>query len=165
MRIRPYRERDISCIKEWITSERVHDMWCAHRLPYAFNEDVFLQKLKEEETECDKSAFTAVGEDGNPLGFFCISYRREDNSAFMSQVIVNEKERGRGYGSQMLGQALCYAFTIWHVDTVRLAVFENNAPARALYAKMGFQEEEYVPEAFSYGEEKWGRYFLCVRRA
>lgn len=39
MRIRPYRERDISCIKEWVTSKRVHDMWCAGRLPYAFGEE------------------------------------------------------------------------------------------------------------------------------
>ncbi|MDE6064670.1 MAG: GNAT family N-acetyltransferase [Lachnospiraceae bacterium] len=164
MRIRPCRERDISCVKRWITSERVHDMWCAGRLPYAFQEALFWEKLKEGEAEWDQSAFTAVGDDGEPLGFFCISYRREDNSAFMSQIIVNEKERGRGYGRQMLELALCYAFTIWHVDAVRLGVFENNAPARALYAKVGFHEEEYTPEAFSHGEEKWGRYILCAKK-
>lgn len=164
MRIRPYRERDIACLKEWITSARVHDMWCAGRLPYAFGEEIFREKLKEEEAEFDRSAFTAVGDDGEPLGFFQISYCSRDNSAFMSRIIVKEKERGRGYGRQMMELALCYAFTIWHVDAVRLSVFENNAPARALYAKEGFFEEEYTPEAFSHGEEKWGRYLLCINR-
>lgn len=164
MRLRPCREQDISCLKEWITSERIHDMWCAGRLPYACQQEAIWQKLKEEETEWDQSAFIAVGEEGEQLGFFCMSYRREDNSAFMSKIIVNSRERGKGYGRRMLELALRYAFVIWQADAVRLAVFENNAPARALYAKVGFEEEEYVPEAFSHGTEKWGRYLLCIKR-
>lgn len=162
MRIRPFRTSDVPYIRSWITSEKVHNLWSANRIPFGFDDEIFCQILKEEENE-NVSAFTAILEDGTPVGFFCIRLELNQNNGYMKYIIVDGSKRGMGYGSQMVMLATKYAFEILQFDSVRLTVFDNNMPARKAYEKAGFQEIEYVKDTFTYQDEKWGRYILQVK--
>lgn len=72
MRIRPYRKTDASYIREWIADEKVHAMWSAGKLPYGFLENDLENLLAEAEAGYNQSAFTAVLDDGTPVGSFCM---------------------------------------------------------------------------------------------
>ena len=54
--------------------------------------------------------------------------------------------KGKGYGRQMLSQALCYAFQILGMQTVTLGVYSDNAAARRCYESLGFKETGRTPE-------------------
>lgn len=56
--------------------------------------------------------------------------------------------RGRGHGGRMLSLALDWVRAQPNIDWVDLGVFEENAPARALYAKAGFVETGRVEDRF-----------------
>lgn len=165
MRIRPYRKTDASYIREWIADEKVHAMWSAGKLPYGFLENDLENLLAEAEAGYNQSAFTAVLDDGTPVGSFCMGFTVEDNSAFMCRIVVDGNKRGQGLGKQMLKLALYYAFLVLQVDMVRLSVFDCNMPARYAYEKAGFTEESFTPEAFAFKEQKWGRYILKISKA
>ena len=55
-------------------------------------------------------------------------------------VIVDDSRRGMGYGKQMLGLALGFAFDILKVKKVTLGVLENNPGAYHCYKAAGFQD-------------------------
>ncbi len=161
MRIRPFRHSDAGIIKSFVTSEREHYLWSANRIPYDFDEETFCHILDNEEMD-DVSSFTAL-EDGKPVGFFCIKLEQNQNAGYMKYIIVDGSKRGMGYGSQMVKLAMKYAFTILQFDSLKLSVFEQNIPAMKAYEKAGFREIEYVKDAFTYQEEKWGRYILQAK--
>ena len=55
-------------------------------------------------------------------------------------VIVDDSKRGMGYGKQMLGLALRFAFDILKVQKVTLGVLENNPGAYHCYKAAGFKD-------------------------
>lgn len=157
MRLRPYRKSDAALIQNWIQTEREHAMWCANRIPYPFEEEAFNRLLKEGEEQWSESAFTAVKDDGTPIGFFGMSVNEGENSGFLRFVILDVRERGKGAGSQMMKLAVQYAFTIANVSSLSLTVFRENQAAARAYGKAGFWEIPCEMDSFSYGEEKWDR--------
>lgn len=159
MQIRHYKKEDAIYIRQWITSERVHAMWSAGKLPYGFGEAEWEELLDTEAKEYNQKVFTAVSDEGVPVGSFCMNHK-QDNSVFMCRIIVDGNVRGKGYGSQMLVKALNYAFTTLGAECVRLSVFDCNMPARRAYEKVGFCVETFHENAFSFQNEKWGRYIL-----
>lgn len=160
MKLRPYEKADATYIRQWIASERVHAMWSAGKLAYGFEEKELQALLDTEAVTWHQKVFMAVSDEGIPIGSFCMNINKEDNSAFMCRIIVDGKERGKGYGFQMITEALQYAFHILKAECVRLSVFDCNMPARKTYEKAGFQEESFCADAFTFEGETWGRYIL-----
>lgn len=134
IRIRPYKSTDANTILSWCQDERAFYQWTAGvmgEFPITDNEFSFVENLMP---------FTAFDENGI-LGFF--TYRNpNDNMAElrMGFVIVDPKERGKGYGKAMLRLGLQYAFEIYGAKKVSLGVFENNASAYHCYKAVGFED-------------------------
>jgi RimJ/RimL family protein N-acetyltransferase len=65
-------------------------------------------------------------------------------------VIVDDAQRGKGYGKQMLRLAAKYAFEIFGAEKITLGVFDNNDSAYGCYKAVGFEEngEEMFCELF-----------------
>jgi ribosomal protein S18 acetylase RimI-like enzyme len=61
-----------------------------------------------------------------------------DTSAFVYDLLIHDKFRRRGYGTQAL-VALEEKVRRLGVDTISLHVFAHNRPARALYEKVGYR--------------------------
>ena len=116
-----------------------------------------MRLLIQEENENEGSAFTAVTDEGRPIGFFVYSADYMANSGFLKYIIVDPDLRGQGYGTQMMALILKYAFEISGVACVSLNVFDVNESARRCYRKAGFREEAEEKDAFSYQNELWGR--------
>ena len=99
---------------------------------------------------------TALDESGNVCGHFI--FRKADcanNSIHMGFIIISPDMRGKGFGKQMLSQALRYAFDIFGAQTVTLGVFANNPSALGCYKAAGFAETDTEKECFEFAGEKW----------
>lgn len=165
MRLRPYiHARDYDCIKEWANDEKVFSLWCADLIPRPMTEAGFRDFLDKEAEERGGSAYVATEDNGNPIGFFVYSVNTSDNSGFLKFVLLDNKMRGNGYGTQMLKLLLKYAFEITGVSFVQLNVFDINDNAKKCYANVGFVEDNIEAGVFEYKNERWGRCHMVVSR-
>jgi RimJ/RimL family protein N-acetyltransferase len=165
MKIRPYSTSDFSYIKEWNNNEKVHALWCANLLPYPLSFEDLHNTLKEEEKKWNQYAFTVIKEDGTPIGFFCLGLNYKDNSGFLKFVILDNNERGKGFGTEMINKIMEYSFIVANLGSIKLVVFDNNIPAIKGYKKAGFVESTYHPNSFQFGNELWGRYFMNLNKS
>lgn len=80
-------------------------------------------------------------DDSGVVGHFIMRYINGNNKILrFGWVIVDDTQRGKGYGKQMLELGLKYAFEISDVEKVTIGVFENNIPAYKCYKSIGFNE-------------------------
>ena len=113
MRIRPYIEsKDYEYLEKWIDNEKIHALWCANLIPYPLTRDNLHSILEKSAIDWTDSAYVATENNGKVIGFFCYSINIDDNTGFFKFIIVDNKERGKGYGKEMLHLALKYAFNI-----------------------------------------------------
>lgn len=158
MRLRPYRATDGNYIADWIGSEEAHIKWSAGRIVYGFTGEQLTARLSEAELIWGDMSFTAVTDEGHPIGFFSMNINYEDNSAFLMRIIVDGSRRGKGFGTQMLALAAKYVFEIAGCDQMSLVVFDENAGAVKCYEKFGFKSdgklEDYVWNGHSYGRTR-----------
>lgn len=164
MRIRPYQNKDFEVISKWVTQERAHALWCANLIPYPLEKKSFDELLAEAEERFGDSPFVATTEEGKVVGFFCFSVNLSTNEGMFKFVVIDDSERNKGYGCEMLKLAVKYAFEIAKADAVQLNVFPENPGAKKCYEKVGFQERTMTEGAFRYKEEAWGRCNMVIKK-
>lgn len=165
MRLQPYREKDAEYIVTWTDDAKSHAKWCANLLPYPLTKEVFHETLLKYQQEKNHLYFTAVTDEGRPVGFFFIIPKYEAKQAYMGFVIVDKKSRGKGCGREMMRLAFQYIFTVLNMESATLRVYDNNEPAFKMYTAAGMKAKEHIPEALIFGEEKWGAYVMEVKSA
>ena len=158
MILREYlHEQDFEKIKNWVTEERAHAMWCANLFAYPLNKENVAEVLSSAAEKFGDVAYIAALEDDKEAGFFCFSVNQETNEAMLKFVVVNPEYRGKGIAAQMLDLIVKKAFEEKHADAVQLNVFPENPRAKKCYQKAGFTERKTTENAFAYKEESWGR--------
>ncbi|MBP5460786.1 MAG: GNAT family N-acetyltransferase, partial [Lachnospiraceae bacterium] len=86
-------------------------------------------------------------EENRGVGQFIMRYLHGDTGLLrFGWVIVDNTNRGTGYGTEMRRLGLQYAFGILRVDKVTLGVFEGNDLAHNCYRKAGFSDTGVVVE-------------------
>lgn len=164
MRIRPYiPDRDFDTVRNWITQEREHAMWCANIMQFPLNRDDFEKVMNDIAQRCGDSPYVATTDEGRPVGFFCYSVNCETNTGKFKFVMVDPEQRGRGLGKEMLRLAVKYAFEITKADMVDLIVFSPNIGAKKCYESVGFTEIESDSSPFSYNGETWKRCYMVLK--
>lgn len=164
MRIRTYTPEDFETVRGWVSDERTHTMWCANLIPFPMTREGFEATLAEATARFGDRQYIAEDEDGNAVGFFCISdIVPESRELMLKFVIVNSALRGKGYGRQMLVLAAKQAFEIG-AQAVQLNVFTVNAPAKKCYLAAGFRERRTTENCFAYKDEMWGRCNMFTER-
>ena len=113
--------------------------------------------MKEIHEKFGDQPYVAVATGGEQIGFFCYSLNPETHEGMFKFVMVNPKYRGKGYGKEMLRLAISHAFDGTGASAVSLNVFPENEKAKKCYESIGFTERRTDPDAFSYGDESWGR--------
>ena len=161
MYLRPYKKEDAKTILSWCRNEEIFRKWTSDRYDsYPITEDDMNHKYLELNGDCSEPdnfyPMTACDEDGI-VGHFILRYTGGDHRILrIGFVIVDDKKRGCGYGRQMIGLALEYAFRIAGAERVTIGVFENNEPAYKCYKAAGFrdvpQEREEICAFFG---ERW----------
>ena len=163
MRLRPYVScLDFDRIKNWVTDERTHALWCAGRAEYPLSKEGFDRFLEDIAIKNGDCPYIAADDSGEPVGFFCYSVNAENNEGMLKFVIVSPERRGKGVGREMLGMALKLAFGLTGAESVRLCVFSCNDRARRCYLGAGFEERTVTDNAFRFGDERWGRCAMAI---
>lgn len=165
MRLRPYISGcDFNEIRNWISNERTHAMWCANLIQYPMEKRNFDHVMLEEAAMYGDSPYVATTNDGKVIGFFCYSVNLSTNEGMLKFVIVHPSKRGKGLGKEMLQLAIEYAFSITKVDAVQLNVFPENTKAKKCYESVGFVERKTDADAFRFQDESWGRCNMVIKK-
>lgn len=165
MRLRPFiLGCDFNEIKNWISNERAHAMWCANLIKYPIEKENFDQVMLKEATKYGDSPYVATTNTGKVVGFFCYSVNLSTNEGMLKFVMVHPSKRGQGLGKAMLQLAIEYAFNITKVDAVQLNVFPENTRAKKCYESVGFVERKTDFCAFSFKDESWGRCNMVIKK-
>lgn len=163
LRLRPYKPADSAYLSEWLKDERTVRLWQADRFTYPLTGEQLKQYWEDFLTDEQAFLFLAVDESGKPAGHF--SFRRVDyekNSAHMGFIVINPRERGKGYGREMVLLALQYAFYILKMERVTLGVFTVNEAALRCYRSVGFEEEELHRGHDFFKGESWDYQDMAV---
>ncbi len=156
IRLRPYKRSDSEIIAGWLTDKEGFMKWCAGMYEYPMTAQQLNERYDEFSRDDNAWFMTALNDDGDVCGHFI--FRKADcrnNSIHMGFIIISPDMRGKGFGKQMLSQALRYAFDIFGAQTVTLGVFANNGSAHGCYKAAGFVPVDTEKECFEFGGEKW----------
>lgn len=165
MKLRPFDpSADFDALKSWDSDERTHALWCAGRMRFPLEKDDLIALLKDHSERYGDLPFTAVGDEGKPVGFFCLAPDNKTKTAMLRFVIVDAAKRGRGLGREMLLLASRRAFSEYSAEEVSLMVFTGNPAARRCYLSAGFTEDSITDNAFRWQDEVWGRIRMVKRR-
>lgn len=72
-------------------------------------------------------------------GYIYVSAERETGEAFIDNVGVDDRFRGRGFATRLLTHGLWWIFGLDEVKRIELSVRAENAAAVQVYEKAGFQ--------------------------
>ena len=166
MRIRPFIElKDFEKLKGWTDNEREHAMWCAGQISYPITREQLQKVLEQNALQNDDSAYIAMEDGGELIGFFCYYVDIKTNVGYLRYLIIDPDKRGREIGTEMLRLILKYAREITNVDTIRLDVFADNEQALQMYRQAGFEIGRIEKDAFEFHGEHWDRYCMYVGEA
>ena len=101
--------------------------------------------------------YIAAREDGRLVG--CCGVRDMCGDGEITNVVIDESCRGRGYGERMLRYLMQEALRRG-VISFTLEVRQSNAPARGLYEKLGFVSEGIRPDFYEAPKEDAIIYWL-----
>jgi len=163
LRLRPFKISDTEYLLEWVKEERVFTMWCANKFTYPLTKEQLLEYKENYDREDNGWSFTALDETGIPVGHLMMrsaDYKKQ--TIHFGFIIVNPKIRGKGYGKEMVGLAVKYAFEILKVRKATLAVFANNSAAHGCYKAVGFTDVTFRENSFDYKDEKWSLYDMQI---
>lgn len=165
IRLRPYKKSDAQYLIQWFSNEYEFQKWSAQKFEYPLTTeqlDRFYNSCEEDEHVW---SMTALDENGIVTGhIFMRKANYERNSIHFGFIIIDPKQRGKGYGKEMLSTALSYAFDILGVKKVTLGVFDNNPAAHKCYQSCGFRDVEYNEKYISFQGEDWGIYDMAIEK-
>ena len=165
MRIRPFDiSKDISVIKNWITDERTHAMWCANLIEYPIKKENFSYVMTRIAALFGDRPYVFTEDDGTPAGFYCYSLNTENKEGMLKFVMISPEKRGKGYGKKMIEDAVEYAFENTNAKAIQLNVFPENDAALRCYESVGFKARCITRNSFTFKDEKWGRCNMVISK-
>lgn len=163
MKLRPFDlQTDFDEIKNWITDERTHAMWCANLIKYPLEKDDLERSLRELSDRCGDTPYAATTDDGKAVGFFCYSVNSVTNEGMLKFVMVTPELRGQGLGKEMVRLACKFAFEKTTANLIQLNVFSENIRAQKCYESVGFTVRNTDADAFCFKDESWARINMTI---
>lgn len=103
-----------------------------------FNFPLTNEQLDNSLSDKNRYAFRVVNTKTNLSVWYSEIYLRE-NAALLGRILIgDEKQRGKGFGQQILNLLLEFTFLNLHQTQVELNVFDWNIGAIKCYEKVGF---------------------------
>jgi ribosomal protein S18 acetylase RimI-like enzyme len=128
---REANERDIDGIAKLITSKE--ELFYVHpkgRYPFTVDQVRELFRTRKELT---------VAVNGNEIiGFANLYDYVPEKSAFIGNVVIDKRFRGKGVGKDIVSRMLKLCYNKHNLKEVRISVFTDNTPALLLYNSLGF---------------------------
>lgn len=141
IKLRPYKNCDAQYIVSWITDEYAFRQWSVDRYNHypitASDMNLYYEKDKDNANIWGMTAFDETG----VIGHFTMRFPNDNQDELrLGFVIVDNLQRKKGYGKEMVSLAVQYAFEFIKVQKVSLGVFQNNIAAIRCYESCGFKE-------------------------
>lgn len=144
MKLRKFEiDNDFESMKNWVTDERKHAMWCANLFKYPLSEEHMAETMTAVADRFGDVPYVALSDDDRVEGFFCYSFNNETKEGMLKFVIVDPDVRGKGVAQKMLRLAVKQAFESPEAERVQLNVFPENPIAVRCYEKAGFVERSF----------------------
>lgn len=156
MNLRKYKEEDAKKILSWIKNEREFRMWSADRYEKypPSPSDINNNYLKSKETS-NFYPFT-LEDEGKVIGHLILRNPGENKNIIrLGFIIVDNSIRGKGYGKQLIKEAIKYAKEKLGAKEINLGVFTNNEGALQCYKSVGFKLIDIEKNAYQFYEEQW----------
>ena len=154
--LRNYKKSDAKTIISWIKNERELRLWSADRYnDYPITENDINKNY--EECQKDNNFYPLTLEENNKvIGHLILRYPNiEKDIIRLGFIIVDNTERGKGYGKKLINEAIAYAKRNYNPREINLGVFTNNASALECYKKSGFEIVEIEKSAYKFHDEEW----------
>ena len=170
LRLRPYKPSDAETIVSWCRDELTFRRWTSDRYDsYPITAADMNEKYIANNGDCAESdnfyPMTAFDENGI-AGHLIMRYTDKERSVLrLGFVIVDDSRRGMGYGKQMIGLALRFAFEVFGAKKVTIGVFDNNPAAYGCYKSAGFTDAPTEPVSCEFCGEIWRILELEMDRA
>ena len=165
MKLREFEiDNDFESMKNWVTDERMHAMWCANLIKYPLSKERMATTMTEAADRFGDVPYVAISDDGRVEGFFCYSFNNETKEGMLKFVVVDPDVRGKEVAQKMLRLAVKQAFDNPEAERVQLNVFPENPRAKRCYEKAGFVVRNFTPDAFTFKDETWGRCNMVFNR-
>jgi RimJ/RimL family protein N-acetyltransferase len=107
--------------------------------------------------------FTAIGEAGAPVGHIELTrIDRLNRAASVARVLVFAEHRGKGFGRELLTQALRVGFDELGLHRIELFVFDFNRAGIAAYQRAGMVIEGRLRDGYQVGDSFWSVYQMSM---
>ncbi|MBU3144378.1 N-acetyltransferase [Clostridium sp. CF012] len=77
--------------------------------------------------------------DETMVGFVMLAEEKDDEKFWICRFMIDEKFQGKGYGKASLAKIMDYIATNYDYDEVYLSEVPENARAKGLYKRFGFE--------------------------
>ena len=157
MTFRPFNINDASTILSWCKDKHAFRLWSADRYKdFPAQPEEMMEQYKGD----NMYPLTAVVGD-TIIGHILLRYPTDDQTHIrFGFVIVDDSQRGKGYGKQMLRLAIDYAQQELGAQKMTLGVFCDNLSALECYKSVGFRITG--EDTYSIDGEEWKGYEMTI---
>jgi len=141
VRLRPFEERDLEHVMEWVNDPDVTRTLLVGRYPMTRTmEKAWLdERLKGGTQEVAFAIETKAGAYLGGINYFRIM--SVERHAELGLVIGRKAEWGKGYAREAMSLFVDYGFEQLNFNLIYLTVLPHNPRAHKIYASLGFREE------------------------
>ncbi|ANF98846.1 aminoglycoside adenylyltransferase [Paenibacillus bovis] len=167
LRLQYFTDRDYKQLIKWSGDAEFLLQWSGPQWRHPLQEsdlDTYVQDANHP-LYSDRLIYTAVERISNKvIGHIALTRIDRDNrSARISRVLVGAHEaRGKGYGRQMIREALRIGFDALGMHRITLGVLDYNLQAKSLYESTGFQQEGYMRDAVKHNNQYYSLYEMSI---
>jgi len=90
----------------------------------------------------ERKELTVAVDDNEVIGFANLYNYQPNKVAFIGNVVIDKRHRGKGLGKDIISYMLGKAIEKYNLPEVRISVFSNNVPALLLYSTFNFSPYE-----------------------
>ncbi|KAA1469814.1 acyl-CoA N-acyltransferase [Dentipellis sp. KUC8613] len=139
LQLRAFRKSDLD---DMIASLNTYDVQRTAVLDYVVpRPEGFKRDMEGWVERCTLFVVAVDKESGKYVGDVCLWTENVRDRDALVGIQIRPEHWGKGYGKEMMGWVVDYAFKGLGMHRLTLTVVETNTRARALYGKLGFAEE------------------------
>ncbi len=137
MKLNDANESDIKHLMSWFPTERSIDIWGGPKFRYPYTPETFQEDVHWRQMD----SYCLFDFSGEMLAFG--QFYERHGRINLARLVVSPDRRRQGIGKQLVGLLMEQGRKGIPLQEFSLYVYKDNYPAKACYAKLGFQEHEY----------------------